>query len=244
VKSLGKAFTLIELLVAIAIIAMLAALLLPVLGRAKASARRVACASNLHQIAVGLRQYVDDFRKYPAFLDLGLGLTNYRVGYWDYMLLPYVRDNQATFLCPAQFGTNCNFWTNWTCIDALGETWPNRSYGYNAHGTGGGPLGFVVGRGLGGSVIFPDKTLFVAESLVVAPSDMVAVADYDPSTSDDDQDGDLHPDKLYDVTLTGERHSRGANVVFCDGHVEYARTNQWRADTVVARQRWNNDHRP
>jgi len=103
-------------------------------------------------------------------------------------------------------------------------------------------LGYVVGRGLGGAVIFPAKTLFVAEGLVVAPSDMVAVADHDPYSSDDDQDGDLHPDLLYDVTLTGKRHSRGANVVFCDAHVEYARTNQWKAD--VARQRWNNDHKP
>ena len=103
-------------------------------------------------------------------------------------------------------------------------------------------MGFVVGRGLGGAVIFPSKTLFVAEDLVVAPSDMVAVADSDPYTSDDDQDGDLHPDLLYDVTLTGERHSRGANVVFCDAHVEYARTNKWRADGV--RLRWNNDHKP
>jgi prepilin-type processing-associated H-X9-DG protein len=105
-------------------------------------------------------------------------------------------------------------------------------------------LGFVVGRGLGGSVIFPSKTLFVPEGSVVAPSDMVAVADYDPYASDDDQDGDLHPDRLYDMALTGERHSRGANVVFCDAHVEFARTNQWRAGKVVAQQRWNNDHQP
>ncbi|HWX21747.1 MAG TPA: DUF1559 domain-containing protein [Candidatus Binatia bacterium] len=99
------------------------------LARAKASARRVACASNLHQIGVGLRLYVDDFRKFPAFLNLGSGLTNYRVGFWDYMLLPYVTGNQGVFLCPAQFSTNYYVSTNWTCIDALGELWPNRSYG-------------------------------------------------------------------------------------------------------------------
>lgn len=46
------------------------------------------------------------------------------------------------------------------------------------------------------------------------------------------------------LTLTGKRHARGANVVFCDAHVEYAKTNRWLARTEVARRRWNNDHQP
>ena len=53
-------FTLIELLVVMAIIGILAALLLPALGRAKARALRVVCVSNLKQTAVGIHLYAGD----------------------------------------------------------------------------------------------------------------------------------------------------------------------------------------
>lgn len=54
------AFTLVELLITIAIIALLAALLLPTLASGKSKARQTECAGNLHQWGLAYRMYADD----------------------------------------------------------------------------------------------------------------------------------------------------------------------------------------
>ena len=65
--STTRAFTLIELLVVVAIIALLIGIVLPSLGRARATARMTVCANNQHQLGLGFHLYAADENDYLPY---------------------------------------------------------------------------------------------------------------------------------------------------------------------------------
>lgn len=92
-----QAFTLIELLVVIAIISLLVAILFPVFGRARESARRSSCASNMRQIGLGVTQYTQD---YDEHFPVGSSTFGDRGNGWAGQIYPYIKSSQV-FTCPS-----------------------------------------------------------------------------------------------------------------------------------------------
>ncbi|MCG8583959.1 MAG: prepilin-type N-terminal cleavage/methylation domain-containing protein [Pirellulales bacterium] len=85
-------FTLVELLVVMAIIAILVAILLPAVNRVRANARSSQSKNNLSQIGKAMKHYE------------GLGQGNLRHIDWQVKISPFVEDQQAAFVDPADTG--------------------------------------------------------------------------------------------------------------------------------------------
>jgi len=95
-----KGFTLIELLVVMAIIAILAALLMPALARAREAARRTQCLNNLKQFGGGLQVYMGD---HDGRMPLNANLWDNNSGGCDSLcqLYPSYVSTAMLFLCPS-----------------------------------------------------------------------------------------------------------------------------------------------
>jgi prepilin-type N-terminal cleavage/methylation domain-containing protein len=118
-----RGFTLIELLVVIAIIAILAAILFPVFAQAREKARQTTCLSNLKQIGLAFKMYVQDFdERWPQCDPIGCcsngqnnsdGMDFGYNGWISNAIRPYTKD-QAIYICPDVQGyyTFTDPWSN------------------------------------------------------------------------------------------------------------------------------------
>jgi prepilin-type N-terminal cleavage/methylation domain-containing protein/prepilin-type processing-associated H-X9-DG protein len=99
-------FTLIELLVVISVITLLMGILVPVLGKARGAAWRASCKSNLRQIGVAFRAYLDDNRDImPPACDFPWFITDPNDPYYappiTKFLGPVLRGELKVFICKA-----------------------------------------------------------------------------------------------------------------------------------------------
>jgi prepilin-type N-terminal cleavage/methylation domain-containing protein/prepilin-type processing-associated H-X9-DG protein len=260
-------FTLIELLTVIAIIAILASLLLPTLTRAKGMARSAKCKSNLRQLGIALRLYVDDEGVYPDGGDLPPStrgpalIADPPYMEWPAEFQRYlpVRKTPVRFTPPP---TRFRYWGIFHCPGEPTTPHGNfvnsfSSYGYNAQGASVGTRGFNATRlGLGPGYpvdIYGSFHPLVRDQDVAVPSDMIAIGDgFEPYDRGKTKESSWLSRWTTWAHFGGEpgdqayrRHEGNLNLLFCDGHVEahpvkkifYDQSDVWLS-------RFNRDHLP
>lgn len=210
----GRGFTLVEILIALAVIALVGAILLPVFSRARGAGRGSACAGNLRQIGVAIQLYAADYNRFYPHTD------NYTTGWksecaWADRVMRYVK-NPTVFECPtAEYGDyipGCPPDSEQKDEDGLPIN-HDGSYDLNKL--------IVKGRGLVHEVRFQH------------PSDTISVLDGSGRILATGLDPIADVQALYNSGVKKARHSGGSNVLFLDGHVK------WRSiESLVDRRLW------
>jgi prepilin-type processing-associated H-X9-DG protein/prepilin-type N-terminal cleavage/methylation domain-containing protein len=221
------AFTLVELLVVITIIAILAAMLLPALSKAKAKAQAVQCTSNLRQLGLAIMIYADMYTFYPP----GGGGAETGPLHFAWLWPPLLRQhlgspqNVDVFKCPSappaaqwvlRFGSGLQATYGYLQdeVPLVPGSTNLMTYGYNAWGAA---VGMQPNQGLG---TYTDAAP-TKPADVFRPTDCIAIGD---SNWDLKRNGDrdwsafigMYAERQWPLDL----HSFRANILFCDGHVK------------------------
>jgi prepilin-type N-terminal cleavage/methylation domain-containing protein/prepilin-type processing-associated H-X9-DG protein len=241
-----RGFTLIELLVVIAIIAILASILFPVFARARESARKSSCASNLKQVGIGLAMYSQDYDEKMMVV-----WANER---WpDEFSKTYIKAPNFLY-CPSSDYGAAGFAASYTYYPSFGY---NYAYLSPAAGCPQGPDSADATCNPAGQSASGPGTVPVSLSAIDETSSTISMADanrYDAPTKKwfsgffairpphrwQSSMGATF-DSLSDTTKSdfwgrvAERHNETVNVLFVDGHVKAMKRdamrnqNLWRA---------------